>query len=732
MNAPGQALEPAPRNQQVLSRDTLAEPDGDYGTTLIDFVELKAIVARNKWWMLASIVLTLAIAAVLTAFAVPQYRAETTLEVDSRQANILDVEDVEAETATRDNEEFLQTQLEILRSRSIAQAVAEDLGLIDNDEFLVAMGATPSDETDDSAAVVERRKNRVVDVLLQNQQVNLVPQSRIVEISFVSPNPPLAARVADSYASSYIEDSLTRRFAVTRYARQFVGEQLAQTRENLENSEKNLNTYARNAGIVSTGSDSNGQPNGSLTNATISQTNQELVDARADRIQTEQGWRAVQNTPPLSIPAVYSNPAVSQLIRRRAELRAELAEASSRYVDDAPQVQEVRSELNQIDSELNSLASQIKSSIQRGYEASVGRERQLEQTVSDLTSRQQDEQSRGVQYNILNRDVATNRALYDGLLQRYRELTASAGLTGNNITVVDEAEIPRQPFSPQPVRNMLIALLLGLILAGVVAYLREQILQRIRTPDDARKAIGLPLLGAVPKPSAGSMDDALDENLSNVSEAMSTLTSVLSLSSASGAPASIFVTSGRSGEGKSSTGYSVAKNLARRGAKVLVVDADMRRPNMHKLFGLRNEAGLSDYLSGQTDWSNVVHTPASGRAIDVITAGQIPPSPVDLLASPRFDDLIGKGQAQYDHVIVDGPPVLGLSDALIIASKVEATIFAIEAGAWRPAQSRDMIRKLSQSARSLVGVILTKFDARESGYEYYYAEGEYEYAANTN
>ena len=450
MNAQGEL--PANASDGGIAPTRMVGGTSQYGSesgdgSLIDFVELRAIVLRNKWWIAGTVLLTLILAAILTSLAVPMYRAETTLEVDSRQSNILDVEDVEAETVGRDNSEFLQTQLEILRSRAIASAVAEDLGLLDNNAFLATMNVAPPSEDLEGRALADARRNKVVNTLLANQKVTLVPQSRIVGIEFTSPSGRVAASVANSYAENYIEDSLTRRFNVSRYAREFVGEQLEQARENLENSEKNLNTYARNAGIISTETNAEGQPQGSLTASTISQTNQDLIEARSDRIAAEQSWRAVQNTPALSIPAVYSNSAVSVLLRRRAELRAQLAEANARYIDSAPQVEEARSELSQIESELNSLAGEIKNSIRRGYDAAIGREQQLEEAVSGLTARQQEEQNLGVQYNILNREVATNRVLYDGLLQRFRELTASAGLTGNNITVVDEAQLPRAPYS---------------------------------------------------------------------------------------------------------------------------------------------------------------------------------------------------------------------------------------------------------------------------------------------
>ena len=692
---------------------------------LFDFVELRAILRRNWWLILGALATVMVLAAILTALTVPLYRAGTTLQVSSQDANVLDLEDVQAEVSARDGDKFLQTQVQILESRAIAEAVAEDLGLLDDNAFLAAMNrAVPEDGEN---AEVNRRE-AVIQAITDNRAISRVPESEIVQIDFTSPSGRLSSEVANSLAENYIEDGLTRRFGVNNYARDFVAEQLAEARERLENSEKNLAAYARNAGIVTTSRNEDGDASGSLTGSTIQQTNEQLVRARADRIEAEQAWRSAQNASALSLPSVYQNAAVTNLLRSRAELRGQLAEAQARYVESAPEVQEIRAELNQIENEIASISSSIKGSIQNEYQSRLGRERELEREVTNLTGEQQGEQSRGVQYNILAREVATNRSLYDGLLQRFRELTASAGLTGNAITVVDKATPPRRPYAPQPIRNMAIAVLIGLVLAALLTILREQIFNRVRTPDDVRRHLSVPLLSTIPKPEGGDMKAAMEENLSGVSEAFQTLTSILSLSSEHGAPGSMFITSGRSSEGKSTTAFAVAKYLARRGKSVLIVDADLRRPQMHRLVGGTNEAGLSDVLAGQADIASVTHAAPGYEGMSYISAGPIPPDPVDLLSSVRLKAAMAEWTSRYDHVIVDGPPVLGLSDALIISSHVDATMFALESGAWRPGQVKDMLRRLSNHANQLVGIVMTKFDAKGDGYGYYYQEYEYSYA----
>ena len=337
-------------------------------------------------------------------------------------------------------------------------------------------------------------------------------------------------------------------------------------------------------------------------------------------------------------------------------------------MESAPEVQEIRAELGQIENEINSISSSIKGSIQNEYQTRLGRERELERAVANLTGEQQNEQSLGVQYNILAREVATNRSLYDPSPAIPR--THGVGRPDRQCHHRRRRRRLRASRCPAAGAQHGDALLVGLVLAALLTMLREQIFNRVRTPDDVRRHLSVPLLSTIPKPDGGDMKSAMEENLSGVSESFQTLTSILSLSSANGAPKSMFITSGRSSEGKSTTAFAVAKYLARRGKTVLIVDADLRRPQMHRLVGGTNEAGLSDILAGQADIAAVTHE-ASGTPGHVLHFRRsIPPDPVDLLSSVRLKAAMEGWTSHYDHVIVDGPPVLGLSDALIISSHV--------------------------------------------------------------
>ncbi len=701
--------------------------EGWSSSDLFDFVALRAIIFRNRWLMLSCVALVIVLSVIMTALSVPMYKSITTVEVDAQRANVLDVQDVEAEVPVQDTDQFLQTQIEILQSRALATAVAEDLGFMNNDDFLLTMNApTPSDDlSGENLASV--RRDIVVDTLIENTSVRLVPSSRIIELEVRSPDPRLAARVANSLSENYIEDNLSRRFEVSRYARQFVADQVTQARQALEKSERILNEYARQANIVNVTKDGEGNTIGSLTLATLNKTNEELVRAKAARVEAEQRWLQARNAPVMSIPAVFSNSTINSLMQQKARLGAEIEEMSKRYLDGYPGLQEKRAELDEIEKELERLSISIRNSLKDEYESSLGRERALTKDIQGLSQQRQAEEILNVQYNILDREVSSNRAQYDGLLQRYRELTATAGLNGSKISVVDKAEVARVPYEPSLVRNLILALLVGLLLAAMAAFLREQLLNRVRTPEDVEKMKIAPLLGTIPLPAGETLHEALQVKLSNVSEAYQTLTSTIGLATGSGAPKSLYVTSGRASEGKSTTAMALAKNYAQRGKRILMIDADIRRPSGHVYLGTDNEVGLTEYLSRQAALEDIIQTIPDYENFEFISAGAIAPNPAELLSSENLAELIRFGEDNYDQVVIDSPPILGLSDALLIAAHSKAGIYIMESGEWRAAQARSMISKLGQNAPKVLGIVLTKFDARKQGYDQYYQQYEYHY-----
>jgi len=379
----------------------------------------------------------------------------------------------------------------------------------------------------------------------------------------------------------------------------------------------------------------------------------------------------------------------------------------------------------QVDRSIAQEVSRVQRTLQESFASAERRETEFQQRMKTLKSGVLDFRRRSIQYNILQREVDTNRQLYDALLQRYKEIGVAGGVGVNNISVVDTAELPTRPSSPKLLLNMAIALVLGIGLSALAAFLLEQIDQGITDPGQVEGALGVPLLGTTPK-LAGDPVTLLGDRKTAISEAYLSVQTNLGFSTHRGFPASLAVTSSRAAEGKSTTAFAIAQSLGRTKRRVLLVDADMRSPSVHHLLNRSNDRGFSNYLTGEDDLDNLI-VRAANEPMAIMTAGPQPPSAPELLSGDRFRTLIGELLARYDHVVFDIPPVMGLADAPLIASAVEGVVFVIEASGTHVSMAKVALGRLQNANARIFGTVLTKFDTKRglfgSGYEYGYGYG---------
>ena len=458
------------------------------------------------------------------------------------------------------------------------------------------------------------------------------------------------------------------------------------------------------------------------------QLNAAASQARANRIAAESKLRSIGRTSLLSNREAMSNPVVQQLFTQRAEIEAKLQDELTRHLEGHPNVRQLRAQLKSIDAQLNIAANNLRSSADAEYQAALATERQLEAQVNALKSATLAEQDRSVEYNLLAREADTNRALYDGLLQRYKELNASAGISNSNIAIVDRAEAPLSHSSPNLLKNLAYALLIGLGLAGVTTFLRNQFDDTVRVPEDVEHKLELPLLGVIPRSRGVDLDEALTDPKSPVSEGYNSLRGSLLYSTSQGLPKSLLITSSQPSEGKTTTSYAIAQGFARMGRKVLLVDVDLRRPSVHRRLDLDNEKGLSTLLTHQDSVDHVLK-PSGLKGLDVITSGPVPPSPTELIASVRMEELIEELTARYDVVVFDSPPILGLADAPLISALVDGVVFIIESERARRGSLKASLRRLRTMRPVLLGAVLTMFDPSKlsHGYSEYYGYDYYSY-----
>lgn len=682
--------------------------------------ELWAAVYRSRFYI-AGIFVALVLAAVLYVLLTTRlYESTVSIEIRQEAEKVLGTEaDRESPGARADIERFLQTQLDVVRSRAVANTVAQRLGLYRNDDFITRMGGKVT--TDDVIGVTaqEMHRERVIQTLQENLNIQFSGNTRIARLSFTSPDPRLAAQIANAYADGFIQSNLARKSNSSSYALDFLRDQLAEAQQRLQDSEQKALDYAQRTRIVdvSNAAGATGEPgqSQSLISAQLVQLNQAYTTAVAERIQAEQRWNRVRTIPTLQIPEVLANPSIADLLQRRAQLLTTLEEQLATRRGDHPAVQQAQAQLREINQQLNALGGNIRGSIQSPYTVAVARERQILSAIERLKNSTLVEQNQSIELSILRREADTNRQQYDALLKRYNELNAEAGVQTNNLSVIDRAEVPRRTSWPRPLLTVLAALIAATILSVLFVIVREQLFDAIRTPDDVETRLKLPLLGTLPISQNATEDAALPK--SELSEAFSSIRTNLSVSSQTGMPRTIMMTSTQASEGKSNACFGLAQSIARQGKRVLVVDVDYRRPNVHKLFGVSNKVGLSNVVTGQVEPSAAIQ-PTANESVFVLTAGTMPPNPSELISSPQMATVSAELSRAFDLVIFDSAPVLGLADAVVLSSQAQATLFVIEAGRNSVRAVSGAVDRLRRGGGRVTGVVLSKFDPGKFGYSY--------------
>lgn len=709
---------PAPRFRARIPRDQYAYAglEGETDAVEVDIQSLWTTVRRNAAAIAGIVAFALAAGGASIVLTTPQYRADASVQVDAQSTKVLNSEDLEPVVTGLETERFIRTQMDIVRSRSLAASVAKSQGLLDDIDFFSA---------DD---VRSDRAREVVDRVLERLSVEMLPNSRVVRISFVDSDPERAARVANAFATGVIDHNLKRKQGTSAQSQRLLGGQLAEAKKRLEDAERATIAYARSAGLLDASAGATRRLDGgtpSLTTASLVQLNDAYSASRANRIMAQKRWEQISKADALSIPEVLANPAVQQLAKDRAELRGQLQDQRQRRKADHPVVKQLSARIAETDRQIGGLAGSVRRSVNEQYQIALGQERALLSDVNRLKQDTLGEQDRGVQYNILKRETDTSREMYDALLQRYKEISAAAGIVNNNVSLVDEAEPPVRPVSPIAWLNMLVALFAGLSIALIGIFARERFVDSIRDGDDMQRKLGLPVLGIVPKLGPQSDPrDALANPRSNFSEAHYSICTALEFSSNAGLPKSIMLTSSQPGEGKSTAALAFASSLAELGKRVVLVDADMRRPSLHKLLNIRPDLGLVHLLTRKATIAQVIY-PTRLPGVHFIASGPLPPSPATLIAGPAMRPVLDELASKFDVVIIDAPPVMGLADAPRLSSIVEATVFLIQANGAPASVVKQALQRLDDSRARIVGLVLTKCTTSlERRRDYYYGSGE--------
>ena len=696
----------------------------------IDLMAYWRILVRRRWVVLSLLGAALFAAAVVTLLSTPIYRATTSLQIDRQSVQVVQVEGMSPGEIGVDRD-FYQTQYELLKSRSLAQRVASQLALASDPTVAElsrpspwrAMLASILGGRDDGEPARARADIEYASVVLDGLTIEPVRNSRLVRVHFDSPSPEFSQRVAQAVADAFIATNLERRFDSSAYAKGYLEERLAELKVKLEDSERQLVSFAQQEGIVTSG-----QGSANLTEQSLSALNGAVAEAREDRIRAEAVWRSAQASPDSVLLGQTGQNSIGKALQeRRAELLAEYQDKLRLYKPGYPLMVQLKGQIDEVDGLIATEVKRVTAALQAEYVAAQARESSLVEQLETLKSEALDLQGRSIQYTILKREVDTNRELYDGLLQRYKEIGVAGGVSTNNVSVVDRAMLPAAPIKPRPALNLALGLLLGLMAGVGLALLLEYLDDTIKSGEDVEQKLRLVQLGMVPKLGKDSSPQrALGDQRSAFAEAYRSLRTALQFSTETGVPKVLLVTSSIPGEGKSTTAYVLAQKFSQLGKRVLVIDADLRNPSLHRMFGVENGKGLTNCLTGTLRPVDCLHN-VSKDGIAVLTSGPLPPNPAELLASARMMSLLTKAMERYDQIVIDAPPVLGLADSPILANIAGGTLLVVESGRTRVGAAQAAIKRLLTARARVLGVVLTKLDLEQQGYGYSYQYDYYQY-----
>ena len=725
-NAP---VQPYRVGGRALSLDVQDERRGGDGE--IDLLAYWKILVKRKWLVLGVLAAVVAFTLFRTLTATPIYRATAVLQLDKSGTQVVQTGVVQPMDYGWDPD-FMQTQIELIKSRSLAERVANELELDQTtmsrlyqpgwlDRMMGALRPKSSASGQkakakpDGAINPEQQMRVGAGVVRSGLGVQPVPDSRLVQINYDSPSPEFSARVANAVAEGFIAAGLERRFGATSYAKTYLEDQLALTKAKLEETERKLVEFAQKENLVNTG----GQNSQSLAAQNLTQLNAALASAQDQRIRAQARWQQASSGP---MPAdMIGNSNIRVLQQQKAQLQGTYQQKLQTFKPEWPEMQQMKGQIDEVNRQIAQETSGVRASVKAEYDAAAAQERMLVGQIAALRTEALDVDERSIQYNILKREADTNRQIYDSLLQRYKEVGVAGDVRSNNVSIIDRAEVPRWRFKPSLSTNLMFGLLLGLVLGVLAAFVLEFLDDTLKTSDDVEQKLKLPVLGVIPKLGAKESVAAMSKNAQSAfSEAYRSVRTALHFSTDQGVPKTLLVTSTEAGEGKSTTSLALARNFIQLGKRVLLIEADLRNPSLHRELGLRGmETGLSNVLTGGGTLADAI-LKTDDNQLDVILAGPLPPNPAELLAGSKLVSLLTVVSERYDQIIVDSPPVLGLADTPILANAVDGTLLVVYSGKTKAAAAQATLKRLLHARARIVGALLTKYDMRSGGYGYGY------------
>lgn len=714
---------------------------GETEVHLLDYVK---VLYKRRWTALTVFSIVVISVAVFTFTATPIYEAKVQILIEKENANIVSFK--EAFEQNQITDDYYQTQYKILQSRALARRTITALNLWNQPQFnprpapgsaisklLNSVGVLrellPPAKPAESPAVDEtRQQSRTIDTFLSQVTVAPIRNSRLVDVKVQSPDPAFCTAVANALAKAYIEQNLEFKFMASKEASDWLGQRLAEQRKQVEGSEQALQRYREQTEAISLEERQN------IVVQKLADLNSAVTRAKTDRIQKETAYnqiRSIQNDRNSldTFPAVISNNFIQQQKAEIADLQRQQAQLSDKLGPNHPDMLKLSNAIHLAESKLQGEIAKIVQSVKNEYQAAVIQEQNLTAALDQQKRDALALNRKNIDYGVLQRDAATNRQIFDSLLQRTKETGISGELRTSNIRIVDVAEIPRRPVTPNTQYNLLLAFFGGAALAIGLAFFFEYIDNRIKTPDEVKQNLGLAFLGMVPALFDQNITNPLINNgvPNNFAESFRAIRTNVLFSSAD-AQRSVLVTSTGPSEGKTVVAGNLAIALAQAGQRVLLMDADMRKPRVHEIFGKPQQPGLSNVLVGNAKASESVR-PTAIPGLWILPAGMHPPNPAELLGSKRFKDFMTSLTQHFDFVVIDSPPVMAVTDASVVAHIASGVLYVVGAEMTSRHAARRGLEQLEHARAKFIGAVLNRVDLQHNAYYYsqYYRRDYAEY-----
>jgi succinoglycan biosynthesis transport protein ExoP len=699
------------------------------------------ILRKHQWLILSFMLAVVTIVAIATFRMQPVYVATARVEIDRENANILPFQGTDSYDFMMDLENYIETQSKILTSETLALQTIRNNALSARPEFSSSTG--PS-EAIASGSLANQKRPPELAQFLGSLSVKRVPNSRLMDVSFESTDPQLAARIVNAHINSYIEQNFRSKYEATSQASTWLTSQLDDLRVKVQKSEDALITYERQNQIWTLDDKQN------ITTQRLSDVNKQLTDAQSERMRKESLYQFAKSGNLDAVPQVQSNTTLTELLRKHEDLTSQYNDALSQYGPNFPKVVRLQAQLKELDAYIDKDKQKIVDILESDFREARERETMLTGLLDQQKVAANQMAEKLVEYNILKREAEALKTLYDGLMTKLKETAISASLRSSNIRVVDPAMIPSTPARPAKTRNVALAFLVGLVGGIGLALMREYLDNTVKTPDDVETLSRLPSLAVVPQFAGSngngrrhgllqgfSSNNGLDKRIelvaqhlpkSQMSEAFRALRTSILLSQADHPPQVILVTSALPREGKTTAAANLAVTLAQLGDKTVLVDADLRKPGVGRLLNLTGGkyAGLSSYLAGVSslDLVSIPH-PAIPNLVAIPT-GPLPPNPADLLSSHKLVEAIAELRTKFKFIVIDSPPIMAATDAVILSVQADGVLLVVRSGET-PKEAFTRTRDLLNSVKCrILGVVLNAVDA--SAPDYYYSYRYYPYS----